>query len=65
MTLAAPRWSGGGLARLGLKTGDTVNTQDLAVMLAGRLPATGERLLLASGSHGRCISRPAGRPSSR
>ena len=52
-SLRAPRWSGGGLARLGLKAGDEVNSQDLAVMLAGRLPATGERLLSAVGSYGR------------
>lgn len=60
--LAAPRWSGGGLARLGLRAGDTVNTEDLAVMLAGRLPATGERLLSAAGSHGR-VHLAAGRPT--
>lgn len=60
--LAAPRWSGGGLARLGLRAGDEVNTEDLAVMLAGRLPATGERLLSAAGSHGR-VHLAAGRPT--
>ena len=60
--LAAPRWSGGGLARLGLRPGDEVNTQDLAVMLTGRLPATGERLLSAAGSHGR-VHLAAGRPT--
>ena len=61
-SLAAPRWSGGGLSRLGLADGDAVDAEDLAVMLAGRLPATGERLLGATGNHGRVHLR-AGRPT--
>lgn len=60
--LAAPRWSGGGLSRLGLVDGDLVDAEDLAVMLAGRLPATGERLLGATGNHGRVHLR-SGRPT--
>lgn len=61
-SMAAPRWSGGGLSRLGLADGDLVDADDLAVMLAGRLPATGERLLGATGNHGR-VHLQAGQPT--
>ncbi len=60
--LAAPQWSGTGLARLGLQAGDPVDIDDLAVMLAGRLPATGERLVSAAGSHGR-VHLASGKPT--
>ena len=51
--LAAPRWSGGGLARLGIRPGEIVDPEELRVLLTGRNPRTGERIISASGSHGR------------
>ena len=51
--LAAPRWSGGGLARLGIRPGEIVDPKELRVLLTGRNPRTGERIISASGSHGR------------
>ena len=51
--LEAPRWSGGGLARLGIRPGEIVDPKELQVLLTGRNPRTGERIISASGSHGR------------
>ena len=51
--LAAPRWSGGGLEQLGFCSGEIVDPRELRVLLSGRNPRTGERIISASGSHGR------------
>ena len=51
--LAAPRWSGGGLEPLGFCSGESVDPEELRVLLTGRNPRTGERIISASGSHGR------------
>ena len=60
--LAAPRWSGGGLAQLGFRSGEIVDTEELRVLLTGRNPRTGKRIISASGSHGRRHLR-AGTPT--
>ena len=51
--LAAPRWSGGGLEPLGFCSGESVDPEELRVLLTGRNPRTGERIISASGSHAR------------
>ena len=51
--LAAPRWSGGGLEPLGFSSGEIVDPEELRVLLTGRNPRTGQRIISASGSHGR------------
>ncbi len=51
--LAAPRWSGGGLGPLGFSSGEIVDPGELRVLLTGRNPRTGKRIISASGSHGR------------
>ena len=48
-----PYWQGTGLARLGLAAGQRVHPYDLQVLLGGRSPVTGERIITAQGSHGR------------
>ena len=51
--LAAPRWSGGGLSPLEFRSGEIVDPEELRVLLTGRNPRTGKRIISASGSHGR------------
>ena len=51
--LAAARWSGGGLEQLGFCSGEIVDPEERRVLLTGRNPRTGERIISASGSHGR------------
>ena len=60
--LAAPRWSGGGLEPLGFRSGEIVDPEELRVLLTGRNPRTGQRIISASGSHGRRHLR-VGRPT--
>ena len=48
-----PFWQGSGLARLGLEANQPVDPNHLQVLLSGRHPRTGERIITAQGSNGR------------